>query len=114
MGKVTDPAALALYKETLSYWRYRGYIVWKQVAREWLDLELPTYTAELFNELMHEYVASGGEVHQVVERRPEYVAYRFHYDLRLPMSGRRVYIETVLIEDDQPDPTIRVVSIHDE
>ena len=102
MGQTADPDALELYKKTLSLWRYRGYVLWKRVAREWLDKELPGYTAEL-----------GGRVDQVVERRPEYVSYRFHYDLRLPLSARRIYIETVLIEDDHPDPTIHVVSIHD-
>lgn len=113
MGSIVDPAAFALYKLTLSHWRFRGYIVWKQVAREWLDRELADYTAEMVHELMYNHVAAGGDVDQVVERRPEYVAYRFHYDFRLPISGRRIYIETVLVEDDEPDPTIRVVSIHD-
>jgi hypothetical protein len=113
MADAPDPDALARYKETLSHWRFRGYILWKAVAREWLDRELDGYTAEMIHELMHDYVAGGGTVHQVIERRPEYVAYRFHYDLRLPIGGRRIYIETVLIEDDEPDPTIRVVSIHD-
>ena len=113
MGQTADPDALELYKKTLSLWRYRGYVLWKRVAREWLDKELPGYTAELVNELMHLHVERGGRVDQVVERRPEYVSYRCHYDLRLPLSARRIYIETVLIEDDHPDPTIHVVSIHD-
>jgi hypothetical protein len=113
MADAPDPAALTLYTNTLSFWRFRGCILLKAVAREWLDRELPGYTAEMVHELMHDHVAGGGRIHQVVERRPEYVAYRFHYDLRLPIGGRRIYIETVLIEDDEPDPTIRVVSIHD-
>lgn len=113
MGTITDPDAYAVYLTTLSYWRYRGYILWKQVAREWLDRELSGFTAEMINELMYNHVRSGGRMDQVIERRPEYVGYRFHYDFRLPISGRRIYIETILIEDDEPDPTIRVVSIHD-
>jgi hypothetical protein len=113
MGRITDPDAFERYKIILSYWTFRGYIQWKRVAREWLDKELPNYTAEAIHELMHNHVAAGGAVDQVIETRPEYVAYRFHYDFRLPISGRRVYIETVFIEDDDPDPTIRVVSIHD-
>ncbi|HOB73401.1 MAG TPA: hypothetical protein PKG54_02645 [Phycisphaerae bacterium] len=64
---------------------------------------------------MAEYVASGGEIDQIEETRPEYVACRFHYDLRLPIGERRVYIETVLDEADEPeDCTIWVVNMHDE
>jgi hypothetical protein len=113
MGKASDPEALELYKKTLGNWRFHGYIRWKSIPREWLDRELPGVTARQVHELMFLHVTGGGKVHQVVERRPEYVAYRFHYDLRLPISGRRIYIETVLLEDDEPDPTIVVVSIHD-
>ena len=113
MTASNDPRALARYKQTLSCWAYEGYIQWKSVARRWLDENLPGYTATRMNELMHLHVSQGGQVRQTVERRPEYVAYRFHYDLRLPIDGRRIYIETVLVEDDRPDPTIRVVSIHD-
>jgi hypothetical protein len=107
MGTVHDPDALARYREILGYYRYRGYIEWKRVAREWLDRELANHTAEMIHEVMYRNVDS---VVQVIERRPEYLEYRFHYDFRLPLSGRRIYVETVLIEDDD---VIRVVSIHD-
>lgn len=113
MADEADPAALEIYKRTLGFWRYNGYILWKRVAGEWLDKELSGYTTTAINELMYLHVAGGGTVQQVVERRPEYLAARYHYDFRLPISGRRIYVETVLIEDDEPDPTIRVVSIHD-
>jgi hypothetical protein len=39
--------------------------------------------------------------------------HRFHYDFRLEVGGRLLYIETILAEDDQDDPTIHVVNIHD-
>lgn len=31
----------------------------------------------------------------------------------MDLGGRLLYIETILIEDDPDDPTIRVVGIHD-
>ena len=52
---------------------------------------------------------------EVIERRPEYVFWRFHYDLRMPISNRRVYIETVF--EHEPDPedcTIWIVNMHDQ
>jgi hypothetical protein len=110
MGKVKDPAALARFKEILSFWRYTGYVRWKRVAADWVDKELEGLAPRAIAELMWNHV---DEVSQVVEDRPEFVAYRFHYDFRLPISGRRIYIETVLIEDDEPEETIFVVSIHD-
>jgi hypothetical protein len=71
-------------------------------------------TTRLFNEAMVRYVADGGQIHQVEEKRPEYVSCRFHYDLRLPVSGRRVYVETVLVrKEDIEDCVIWVVNVHD-
>jgi len=66
-------------------------------------------------EEMRKHVLAGGKIDQVEEKRPEYVTWRFHYDLRLPISGRRVYIETVLDQADEiEDCTIWVVSIHEK
>jgi hypothetical protein len=66
-------------------------------------------------EEMRKHVLAGGKIDQVEEKRPEYVTWRFHYDLRMPISGRRVYIETVLIQaNDIEDCTIIVVNMHDQ
>ena len=62
---------------------------------------------------MHQHVETGGEIDQVPERRPEWSDYDFHYDLRLEIAGQRIFIETVLIDDDPDDPILRVVSIHE-
>jgi hypothetical protein len=92
-----------------------GYIQWKRLPLTWLAENLPNMTAKLIHQLMVEYVMSGGQIHQVEETRPEYVAWRFHYDLRLPISNRRVYIETALDDADDPeDCTIWVVNMHDQ
>ncbi len=37
----------------------------------------------------------------------------YHYDFRMEIAGRLLYIETVLIEDDPEDSIVHVVSIHD-
>ncbi|MEP0842982.1 MAG: hypothetical protein HRF43_09750 [Phycisphaerae bacterium] len=110
-----DQAALDCYREVLlNFGRVAGYIQWRQLPWSWLSTNLPGITQRLIHELMIEYVAAGGEIDQVAETRPEYVAWRFHYDLRLPISGRRVYIETVLDQADGPeDSTIWIVNMHD-
>ena len=62
---------------------------------------------------MHLHVEAGGEIDQVRERRPEYADQNeFHYDFRLEIDGRRVYIETILTSN-RNGLTITVVSIHD-
>jgi hypothetical protein len=46
---------------------------------------------------MLEHVAAGGEIDEVLETRPEWSdRYEFHYDLRLRIQGKNVYIETRL------------------
>jgi hypothetical protein len=62
---------------------------------------------------MSRFVAGGGEIDEVRETRPEWSGHRCHYDFRVEIGGRFLYIETILVEDDLDDPTIHVVSIHD-
>jgi hypothetical protein len=47
------------------------------------------------------------------EGRPEWSAWPFHYDFRLQMSGRDIYIETILQDDDPNDSTIHIVCMRD-
>jgi hypothetical protein len=62
---------------------------------------------------MHDHLQAGGVIDQVPESRPEWDTYPFHYDFRLKLGSRHVYIETILQDDDPKDPTVHVVSIHD-
>ncbi len=62
---------------------------------------------------MFRFFAAGGEIDQVREGRPQWSEHRFHYDFRIDIGGRLLYIETILVEDGSEDPTIYVVSIHD-
>lgn len=116
MGKPADRDALECYRAVLlRYGQVKGYIMWKSLPFRWLNENLPNVSARLLHELMIAHVESGGEIDQVQERRPEYVAWRFHYDLRLPVSGTKLYIETVLDQADDPaDCTIWVVNVHEQ
>lgn len=62
---------------------------------------------------MHEFVEAGGEIDQVREQRPEYASrHEYHFDFRLNIDGRLVYIETTL-DVTATGPVITIVSLHD-
>ncbi len=113
MARLTDPETLARFQHALSQWQFTGYITWKPIARQWLEQNLEGYTTRSVGEEMSRFVAAGGAIDEVRETRPEWSGHRFHYDFRIEIGGRLLYIETILMEDDPDDPTIHVVSIHD-
>ena len=113
MARLTDPEILAKFQHALSQWRFTGYVTWKPIARQWLEQNLEGFTTRSVTEEIYRFVAAGGEIDQIPETRPQWSEHRFHYDFRMEVGGRLLYIETVLVEDDPNDPTIHVVSIHD-
>ena len=113
MAPLSDPAILAQFRNALSEWNCTGYITWKKVAREWVEANLEGFTARAIGEAMFHHVEAGGEIDQIRETRAEWSSERFHYDFRITLGERFLYIETILVEDAPDDPTIHVVSIHD-
>jgi len=116
MARLTDPEKLRCYKCALANRKVNGYILFTRRAAEWLREELDGTTQFEFTELLHDYVNAGGEIDEVVERRPEWAMHSHHYDLRPIVAGRRRYVETRLIykdANDPDDPIIHVVNIHD-
>ena len=104
MARLTDPEILAKFQHALSQWRVTGYITWKPIAREWLEQNLEGLTARSVGEEMFRFFAAGGEIDQVRETRPQWSEHRFHYDFRMDIGGRLLYIETILVEDDPERP----------
>ena len=113
MAPLTNPELLAKFRFALSEWNCTGYVTWKSVAREWVEKNSEGVTTRALGEEMFRHVNAGGEIDQVQESRAEWSDRQFHYDFRILIEGRLLYIETVLIDDDPDDPTIHVVSIHD-
>ena len=114
MARLTDLELWTLFHEALKEWRADGYIVWKRLPAEWLRIELEGHTQKSISKLMHEHIEAGGEIDQVKERRERYRdRYEFHFDFRLTIDERRVYIETTL-DKTSTGPTITIVSLHDE
>jgi len=113
MARLSDPAILAKFQRALSQWRFTGYVTWKPIARQWVEQNLEGWTTRSVAEEMCRFYESGGEIDEIQERRPEWSEKRFHYDFRVEMGGRLLYIEMILVDDDPDEPTIHVVSMHD-
>ncbi len=113
MPPLQDPTILAQYRSVLANWRVTGYVEWKEVAWNWVREQLAGVDPRYIAKMMYDYVQAGGVIDQVPETRPEWNDRPFHYDLRIPITGRLIYIETILIDDDPTDLVIRVVNIHD-
>lgn len=106
---------LRCYRCALRNWNFRGYVQFKPRVEEDLTNLLPGLSLlEIAHEL-HRYVEAGGKVDEQKERRPDYVSYEYHFDLRVEIGGRLVYFETILLAedpDDPDDPVIQIVSVH--
>lgn len=114
MAPLEDPELLAAYKLALSEnRRFSGYVIWRTRPHEWVFQNLPGYTPKAISDLMYEYVQAGGEIDQVRETRQEWLDFKYHYDLRIRIAGRLIYVETVLFADDPEEPQVVVVNIKD-
>ena len=111
MPPVTDAEELERYRGLLKEWKFTGFIQWKRRAAEWLRDNLGNHLPQQgIGQLMYEHRE---EVQQTPETREEYRhRYRFHYDFRLCIDTRRIYIETAFhCGATESDSTIWVVNI---
>jgi hypothetical protein len=113
MPTLTDPIILALIRSALANWNVTGYVKWVDLPLAWLKRNLAPLGVREVNHLIWEHVRQGGVIDQVRETRPEWNDRGYHYDFRLSIGGRAIYIETRLHDDDPDDPTLEVVNIHD-
>ena len=113
MPPLTDAAIVAQFQRVLAEWNCTGYVTAKELARHWITNNLGGLSLKDVAKAMRDFLALGGAIDQVKEARPEWNIWPFHYDFRLTLAGRSIYIETILQDDDPNDPTIEIVSIHD-
>jgi hypothetical protein len=117
---LTDPDRLKAFKDALRNWEFTGYITFQltEQAGRWIRQTFGNITLKEISRLMHEYVAAGGEIDEVVEQRTQWRdLYEYHHDLRFEIQGVRVYIETRLIYRlpiNIDDTSIIVVNIHEQ
>ena len=108
MPSLRDEEALAAYQKVLAEWRYTGYIVFDPKPQEWIRENLTNCSSKEIGRLMFVHC---DEVDQTKETREEYRDfYDHHYDFRLHIGNRLIYVETVL-DYDGDDSTIRVVRV---
>ena|ERR1035438_8334923 len=113
MPPLTDPAIIAQFQTVVAEWNCTGYVTAKEIALDWIANELGGLDLKAVAKAMYDHLQQGGVIDQVKETRPEWSVWPFHYDFRLILAGKNIYIETVLQDDDPNDPTIEIVSIHD-
>lgn len=89
-----------------------GGVSWKRVPAEWVRKNLDNVTPEAINNLLLEHIAHGKEINQVEETREEYRHHQYHYDFIICVCGRRIYVETTLV-DHKMGPIVTVVNVHD-
>jgi hypothetical protein len=113
MPVLNDAAVLRQFRAVLANWKFTGYVTGKDVVLEWIKDNLTNVTLKDVAHAMNEHLQHGGGIDQVPETRPEWSAWSFHYDFRVLVANRLLYVEAILQDDDPTDPTIHVVSIHD-
>ena len=113
MPPLRDPDTLSKFLEALKEWNCDGYIQWKRRPAEWLRKNLQSCSQKAIGQAMYDHVVNGGEIDQVKEN---YEGYRdthpYHYDFRIPIDGRLIYVETVF-DETKMGPTITIVNIKD-
>src|SRR5262245_40083893 len=100
MPPLTDTVIVAQFRAVLANWNYTGYVRAKDVALEWIADNLNGLTLKDVAQAMHGHVQRVDVIDQVPETRSEFSEWPFHYDFRLQLAGRMVYIETILRDDD--------------
>jgi hypothetical protein len=116
---LSDPDRLAAYTDALANWSFTDYIQFHltEQAYRWIRRELGGLTLKDLGRLIHEYVAAGGTIEEVKETRPEWCElYEFHYDLRITILGKTVYVETRLhhrLPVVADESWILVVNVHE-
>lgn len=116
-----DPAELALVYKALALARSEsgyvtGYVEWcddraAAVARS--NLSDHGLTPEDIRCSTIDFVAVGGKIDQVPETRSGY-DYPYYYKVILEVTGvpRGVFVEMRLVDDDEADPAVHIVSAH--
>lgn len=107
-----DSPDISRYKAALSEWNVAGGVVWNSRSQDYVRTNMSLSPKEIAK-LMWEFVQRGGEIDAQPETREPYRRERkFHYDLRLPLEGKDMYVETILVDDSRIDPPhIQVVNI---
>ncbi|MCX7429181.1 MAG: hypothetical protein NTW96_26585 [Planctomycetia bacterium] len=113
MAPLKDRDLLDRLLEALKEWNCDGFIQWRPRPAGWLRKSLQRCGQKAIGQAMYEHVVNGGEIDQVKEN---YEGYRdthpYHYDFRIRIDARPIYVETVF-DETKMGPTITIVNIKD-
>jgi hypothetical protein len=113
MTPLTDPQLRAKFLEALREWNFSGFIQWRRRPIEWLRDNLDGCDPHMVSRAMYEHVVNGGEIDQIAENYEEYRStHPYHYDFRICVGRRRLYVET-LFDELTMGPTITIVNLID-
>ena len=113
MARLTNREVLEKFRFSLTDWNIPGCIIWYHDAKRFINEELDGWTVKGIGRLMYEHFLARGEIDEQPENRDEYRGLGPHYDFRLLVGVRKVFIETRLGVDHFDDPVVHVVNMHD-
>lgn len=107
--------SLRRIRQAFSNWHVSGYVNWKPACSGWVarELDATSWSTNGIARLLHSRIEAGAIPREQDETSGEYDQ-SVWYSLILGLSGRRVFVKFVLDPDDDDDPGIYVVSIHDQ
>lgn len=102
-------------KLALSDWQCTCSVHWEDRPADWAlqNFDRTAYTLKAIGRLMYEYVDQGGRVREQTYLPGEYEEDTC-YSVVLTLGGQEVFIEFVLRPDEEDDPGIVVVSMHEQ
>jgi len=91
---------------------HSGGVLWLTVPTEWVGKNLEGCTPAAINDLVTEHIRRRGKIN-VAENKTEFRnLHSYHYEFRLLICGRHIYVETIL-DEIKMGPRVTVVSVHD-
>ena len=92
---------------------HSGGVIWKRVPSEWVSENLDGCTPDGIVYIIQEHIATDGEIDRAEDTRNEFRhLHPYHYDFRISICGRFIYVET-LLDETRMGPRVTIVSIHD-
>ena len=111
MPPLRDANTIERIREALMYWHNDGVFCLRRPTED-IDRYLDGYELGGVVEEMLKFIDGGGEIN-VAEDRTEFrsASSPYHYEFRMPIAGKNIYIETILSEAKR-GPVLTIVSLH--
>lgn len=109
------PEPFRRIRHALSRWALSGYVEWDDRAHidDWMTryLDRTRFSRREIGRLMCQHVEAGGRVKEQ-DNVPGYEA-EVWYAMELDLGGVRTFIKFILEPDEEDDPGILIIRVHD-